>query len=136
MLQGARPSPCIRLRAQRWALSQGRVAGEDAVTGGGGEGRDPQVQRATRKGSQLRRQSDACVWSAAGPGVLSGRLPGPRPLCSHGGQVHAVPGVAALVPRGELGGACTRPGPVHLRTTQDGEMQIALRRETQAPQEC
>lgn len=108
----------VRRRVSGCGLSGGlchRCGSQERMLsrGAGGEGREPQVQRATRKGSQLQRQSDACVLSAAGPGVLRGRLPGPRPLCSHGGQVHAVPGVAALVPRGELGGACTRPSPVH-----------------------
>jgi hypothetical protein len=40
-------------------------------------------------------------------------------LCSHGGPVHTLGRMAALVPRAELSGGCAWLGPVHLQTTKE-----------------
>lgn len=95
---GPGQGPCsdgeARPTAGRWAFrgspgqdpSLGGLRGGLCLTGRGGDGchRLRSHDRTARRGSRRRRRRVLRpVWEAVLPA-------GPRPLCSHGGQVHAV----------------------------------------------
>lgn len=103
-------------RGSALAVNRRRAEWRPLSHGDGGHGNP--VARRQRSGSPGQRQSVSRVLSG-------GSAPSGRParvvrgLGSHGGQVHAVGRLAALVPGAELGGGCARPGPVHLQDAEE-----------------
>lgn len=107
-------------RSAAGGRSQGVRPGCEQAVGGvaasvprGRRSRGPCGQTAMERVPRAKAECVSCAVGGSAPSGRPARVV--RGLGSHGGQVHAVGRLAALVPGAELGGGCARPGPVHLQ---------------------